>query len=86
MSFVYAASLLSSVKCIHTNLEEDPEGVDVMFSKFLATICSGFKDSQDQVEQVIVNQQNVWFCIKILVPDIIIIIMKNISLISTWYY
>lgn len=49
---------MTSVKCVHTNLEENPEGVDDMFMKFLGTICSGVKETQDQVEQVIVNQQN----------------------------
>lgn len=49
--------MLASVECFHTNLEEDPEGVKDIFLNFLTNICSGFKETQDQVEQVIVNQQ-----------------------------
>ena len=50
------APMLTAVKCVHTNLETDPEVVRDAFSSFLSDICSTFKETQDQVEQVIVSQ------------------------------
>lgn len=49
--------MMASVQCLDTNLEQDPDGVKDIFSKFLTNICNGFKDTQDKEEQVIVNNQ-----------------------------
>ena len=49
--------MMNSVECVDINLEEDPEGIKDSFLKFLTNICSSFKETQDQVEQVIMNQQ-----------------------------
>lgn len=52
--------MMASVQCLDTNLEQDPDGVKDIFSKFLTNICNGFKDTQDKEEQVIVNNQTLW--------------------------
>lgn len=50
------APMMSSVQCADTNLEEDPDAVKDIFLNFLTNICSGFKETQDHEEQVIINQ------------------------------
>lgn len=52
----FIAPMIASVQCVHINLE-DPGGVKDVFLDFVTNICSSFKETQDQVEQVIVSQQ-----------------------------
>ena len=47
--------MMGAVECININVEEDPESVKEAFLKFITKIYSGFKQTQDQDEQVIVN-------------------------------
>jgi hypothetical protein len=49
--------MMTSLPCVDTNLEEDPDAVKDMFLKFLTNICSSFKETQDEEEQVIINHQ-----------------------------
>ena len=50
-----AASSLSRVTCVHTNLDEEPEAVRDEFHNFLAKVISNWTDKRDQEELSIMN-------------------------------
>ena len=49
--------MMTSVQCVDTDLEEDPDSVKDLFLKFLTTVCSKFKETQEEEERVIMNNQ-----------------------------
>lgn len=53
--FLCIASVLSRVKCIQTNLDEEPETVRDEFHNFLAKVISNWTDKRDQEELSIMN-------------------------------
>lgn len=49
--------MMESLQSVISDLEEDPDSVKDLFTIFLKTICSSFKESQEEEEQVIMNHQ-----------------------------
>ncbi|XP_043909972.1 intraflagellar transport protein 22 homolog isoform X2 [Protopterus annectens] len=53
---LHLAQALSTLKLIHSNLDDDPEDVRTEFRKYLAKVVSSMFERQDQEEMSIITQ------------------------------
>lgn len=49
--------MMGPVHCIHSNIEEDPEGLREAFSSLIAGACEASKANQDKAEEGIMRLQ-----------------------------